>query len=142
MSAVNVDRIRELLGNIADAQRQLAELGESSLTEFLADFRNVASAKYLLIVATEAAIDICNHIVARHGGRAPEAYAECFEILSTLGVIDLDLARQLQQMARFRNLLVHLYWQVDNQRIHEIIRGDLADLDEFRHQVAEWSTRI
>ncbi|MEZ4712185.1 MAG: DUF86 domain-containing protein [Caldilineaceae bacterium] len=142
MSAVNVDRIRELLGNIADAQRQLAELGAESLADFLADFRNVASAKYLLIVANEAAIDICNHIVARQGGRAPDAYAECFEILSTLGVIDNDLANKLQQMARFRNLLVHLYWQVDNQRIHEIIRDDLVDLDDFRHQVAKWSMNL
>ena len=35
---------------------------------FLAEPRSVNSAKYLLIVATEAALDICNHLAARRGG--------------------------------------------------------------------------
>jgi uncharacterized protein YutE (UPF0331/DUF86 family) len=35
------------------------------------DFRNTESAKYLFIVAIATAIDLCNHIVAQQGGRAP-----------------------------------------------------------------------
>jgi uncharacterized protein YutE (UPF0331/DUF86 family) len=34
-------------------------------------------------------------------------------------------------MARFRNVLVHLYWTVDYERLYDIIRGDLGDLREF-----------
>jgi uncharacterized protein YutE (UPF0331/DUF86 family) len=41
-------------------------------------------------------------------------------------------------MARFRNLLVHLYWKVDNQRVYQIIQNDLGDLDTFRQQVSAW----
>jgi uncharacterized protein YutE (UPF0331/DUF86 family) len=120
---------------MADALRRLRELGQLPLDEFLADFRNPESAKYLLIVATEAAIDICNHIVARRGGRAPEDYADCFAILVDLKVISGDLAGRLQQMARFRNLLVHVYWRIDNRRIYEALRNDLRDLDAFREEV-------
>jgi len=104
----------------------------------LADYRNTESAKYLLIVATEAAIDLCNHIVARQGGRAPQDYADCFAILADLKVIKPDLAKRLKQIARFRNLLVHLYWRVDNQRVYQIIQDDLGDLDTFRRQVSAW----
>jgi uncharacterized protein YutE (UPF0331/DUF86 family) len=43
-------------------------------------------------------------------------------------------------MARFRNLLVHLYWKVDNQRVYRIIQDDLGDLDTFRQQVSAWLT--
>lgn len=75
---------------------------------FLADYRNTESAKYLLIVATEAAIDLCNHIVARQGGRAPQDYADCFAILADLKVIKPGLAKRPKQMARFRDLFVHL----------------------------------
>lgn len=38
--------------------------------------------------------------------------------------------------------LITLYWQVANQRIYEIMREDWADLDEFRYQVANWSTQV
>jgi uncharacterized protein YutE (UPF0331/DUF86 family) len=53
-------------------------------------------------------------------------------------VIKPDLAKCLKQMARFRNLLVHLYWRVDNQRVYQIIRSNLGDLDIFRQQVSAW----
>ena len=115
MRDVDLLRIRDLLGNIAEAQGRLRELGQPAEAEFLADYRNTESAKYLLIVATEAAIDLCNHIVARQGGRAPQDYADCFAILADLKVIKPDLAKRLNQMARFRNLLVHLYgeWTIN-----------------------------
>lgn len=138
MRDVDPLRIRDLLGNIAEAQGRLRELGQLSEAEFLADYRNTESAKYLLIVTTEAAIDLCNHIVARQGGRAPQDYADCFAILTDLKVIKPDLAKRLKQMARFRNLLVHLYWKVDNQRAYQSIQSNLGDLDTFRQQVSAW----
>jgi len=138
MKEVDPIRIRDLLGNMNDALRRLRELGDLPEEAFLADYRNTESAKYLLIVAMESAIDSCNHIVARKGGRAPQDYADCFTILAELKVVDSQLASRLRQMARFRNLIVHLYWQVDNRRVYSLIREDLVDLDLFREQVLDW----
>ena len=138
MTDVDPIRIRGLLSNIADAQRRLRELGQLAEADFLADYRNTESAKYLLIVAAEAAIDLCNHIVARQSGQAPEDYADCFGILAGLKVIVPDLADRLKRMARFRNLILHLYWQVDNRRVYQVIQHDLGDLDSFREQVLNW----
>jgi len=140
MRDVDSLRIRDLLGNIAEAQGRLRELGQLAEADFLGDSRNTESAKYWLIVAAEAAIDVCNHIVARQGGRAPGEYAECFEILADLEVLEPDLAQRLKNMARFRNLLVHVYWKVDNQRVYQIVKNDLNDLDSFRQQVSAWLT--
>lgn len=139
MKAIDPIRIRDLLSNIAEARSRLWELGQRPETEFLADYRNTESAKYLLIVATEAAIDICNHIVARLTQRAPQNYADCFIILADLAVITPELATRLKKMARFRNLVVHLYWKVDNRQVYRIIHHDLIDLDEFRQQVSRWT---
>jgi uncharacterized protein YutE (UPF0331/DUF86 family) len=131
-------RIRALLGTMADAERRLRELAMEPEEAFLADYRSTESAKYLLIVATESAIDVCNHLVARLGGRAPEDYADCFAVLMSLGVIGADLAQRLRQMARFRNLLVHLYWQVDDRRVYRILHENLDDLGEYRRSVRDW----
>ena len=138
MRDVDLVRVRQLLSNIAEAQSQLRELGQLAETEFLGDFRNTESAKYLLIVTTEAAIDLCNHIVARRGKRAPQDYADCFAVMAELGVITPELATQLKRMARFRNLIVHLYWKVDNQLVYEVIQNNLDDLDAFRQQLSNW----
>ncbi|MBI2404142.1 MAG: hypothetical protein HYV20_15680 [Gemmatimonadetes bacterium] len=50
MRPVDLDRVRDLLGQVADARRRLAELGRLPEEQFLADFRNVGTAKYLAVV--------------------------------------------------------------------------------------------
>jgi uncharacterized protein YutE (UPF0331/DUF86 family) len=138
---VDRKRIQELLGIINDSLYKLRQLSRVSQAEFLEDFRNTESAKYLFVKATEAAIDICNHLVSRIGGRAPRDYADCFAVLGELHVISPDLTRRLKQMARFRNLIVHLYWQVDDARVYEILQDDLGDLDEYQTQIAKYLQR-
>lgn len=140
MSEVNLDRLRELAGHVRDAVRQLRELGQSSQEAFLADARSVNSAKYLLIVATEAALDICNHLAARRGARSPEDYADCMAIMAELGVIDDALKVRMVRMARFRNLLVHLYARVDDGQVHRVIREDLGDLERYLASVGRYLT--
>ena len=39
-------------------------------------------------------------------------------------------------MARFRNLLVHVYWILDYGRVHDVLQGDIEDLARFSHVVA------
>lgn len=111
MDDLRLDRIRELAAEIRRAIGELRSLGSATQAEFLGDTKAVNSAKYLLIVCCEAAIDICSHLAARRGGRAPEDYADCFEVLREMKALDPDLSSRLARMARFRNLLVHLYWK-------------------------------
>jgi uncharacterized protein YutE (UPF0331/DUF86 family) len=135
---VNRDRLRELAGHLRDSVRQLHELGAATREAFLTDARTVNSAKYLLIVATEAALDICNHLAARRGGRSPADYADCIAVLREIGVVNDDLRSRLVKMARFRNLLVHLYWRVDDAEIYRLIRENLGDFDDYLAAVGRY----
>lgn len=96
------------------------------------------SAKYLLIVAAEAALDICNHLVARRGGRSPEDYAECMSVLAEIGALDEQLRRRLVRMARFRNLLVHRYAKVDDGEVHRVLGQDLDDFDAYLRSIGSY----
>lgn len=138
MSEVNLDRLRELAGHLRDAVRQLRELARTPREAFLADPRAINSAKYLLIVAAEAALDICNHVAARRGGRSPRDYADCMAILAEIGAIGDDLQIRLVRMARFRNLLVHLYAKVNDEEVHRVMREDLDDFDRYLQSVGRY----
>ena len=107
VSEVNLDRLGELSGHFRNACRQLRAYTEHGVEAFISDAKTTNSAKYLLIVASEAALDICNHLVAKKGGRSPEDYADCMSVLSEIGALDPDLRTRMSKMARFRNLLVH-----------------------------------
>lgn len=53
------------------------------------------------------------------------------------GVIDAALTGRLRQMARFRNLLVHMYWKVDYGKVHAILQYSLDDLRAFSRTIAQ-----
>jgi uncharacterized protein YutE (UPF0331/DUF86 family) len=138
VSEVNLDRLRDLAGHLRDACRQLREISTQDIEQFMSDARTINSTKYLLIVATEAALDICNHLAAKKGGRSPEDYADCMTILGELGVLDPDLKVRMSKMARFRNLLVHLYWRVDDREVWRVIREHLQDFDLYLQAVGRY----
>jgi len=61
-----------------------------------------------------------------------------FKVLKEEGVIGKELAAKLEDMARFRNLLVHRYGEVDNKRVLEIIKHDLRDIEEFEKEIEKF----
>jgi len=128
---INLDRLRELAGYLRKAVRELRVIGQTPMEVWLLDARSINSAKYLFIVAAEAALDICNHLAARKGGRSPADYADCIVVLAEMGILDEALMQRLVRMVKFRNLLVHLYWKVDDSEIYRIIRENLGDFDRY-----------
>lgn len=138
MSKFNIDRIRQIVGEINFAFSKLEAMSKLDEEHFLKNHEKIDSAKYNLIVVIEGAIDICNHIVAKAGGRAPNDYADCFAILGELGVFTDEFVEKLKRMAKFRNLLVHLYWQVDNRKVFSILREEIFDIKKYLQRIEEF----
>ena len=138
MPKFNIDRIRQITGEINLALSKLEAIGRLNEEDFLNSAEKIDGAKYNLIVVIEGAIDICNHIVAKTGGRAPCDYADCFAILGELGILSGQLIERLKKMAKFRNLLVHLYWQVDNRTVYGIIRKDILDIRTYLREIGKF----
>ncbi len=103
---------------------------------FVEESRHHDLAERYLHLVTEAAIDIANHLIADAGYEAPETYRSTFDILARHGVIPADLSRRLQAWAGLRNVLVHLYLDIDHELTHEAIQNDLGDLEAFAASVA------
>jgi uncharacterized protein YutE (UPF0331/DUF86 family) len=131
MPEYNRDRIRQIMGEINAALRKLDVYAGIAEEEFLSNPEKVDGAKYNLIVAIEGAMDICNSIVARAGGRAPQDHADCFQVLGELSFLEAGFVERLKRMAKFRNLLVHLYWKVDDRKVYAILREDLPDIRAY-----------
>lgn len=83
--SVDTGRVRALLDRMAEEERQLHRLAALSDEELLGDPDRLASAKYRFIVAIEAAIDVCRHIVSAAGLRAPSDFADAFCVLAEGG---------------------------------------------------------
>ena len=121
-------RVR-LLDGYLKVLRRLAKLAQQ---ELIGDPIPLGSAKYYLQVAVESCIDMANHIIASERLRAPKDYADIFKVLAEEGIIPPDFLPELQRMARFRNRLVHLYWEVDAEVIYDILQERLGEFERYR----------
>ena len=115
-------------------ERNLEEMNKivhEGKKKYLRNYRTQLAARHALLESIEACIDIGNHIIASIGLRRPEDYKDVFVVLEENKILPRNLSKRLQQMARFRNLLVHHYTKIDEERVFDILRKDVKDIVEF-----------
>ncbi len=126
---------------VSELRKNVARLQDLSLlteAEFLTDPDKIGSAKYHFIVAIESCIDMCNHVISRNGFRAPEDYGDTFRVMNEEGALELDFSDDLVNMAKFRNRLVHIYLEVENKQVYEILQDRLNDFKKFVDSISNF----
>jgi uncharacterized protein YutE (UPF0331/DUF86 family) len=129
---VNKEKLITLLAEIEKAESQLEEYAALEESAILSSTERLNSLKYLLIVAIEACVDVCQHLSAKLFSEVPESYTKCFLVLGKHNVTSNSLAEGMAKFAGLRNLLVHRYWQVDDTRVV----GELKNIGTF-HEYAK-----
>lgn len=138
---VKPGKVLSMLNNLRDSRNKLERLAEFSETDFLADFTRVESAKHLLQVSVEACLDIAHHIVADEGFRTPQDSYDTFVVLNEEKILPDDFLPVLRQMTSFRNRVVHLYWEVDDQVVFQTVQQNLGDMDRFAQLISDYLAR-
>jgi uncharacterized protein YutE (UPF0331/DUF86 family) len=133
---VDKPKLDQMVSNLRRYLGILRELAATPRQVFLDNSDKVGNAKYHLVIAIECCIDIANHVIASENYRFPRDNADSFAVLIEAGVVPGGSGESLRAMARFRNRLVHLYWDVDDQRVHDYLQQDLADIESFANAIA------
>lgn len=113
-------RLFELL-NEAEAIRQVPAAARQTL--------HLLAVEHALQIAIQSILDMGQHVLAARAARVPD-YKQVVPALANIGVFPAELATRLAGMSGFRNILVHLYLDVDETRVWEIVDERLDDLRE------------
>ena len=73
------------------------------------------------------------------GGR--RRYAEVARQLGEVGVVTGKQSQRLVLMARYRNRLVHVYHQVTDAELYELLTQRLGDIEEMIGAITTWIAR-
>jgi uncharacterized protein YutE (UPF0331/DUF86 family) len=95
------------------------------------DVREERFVEHTLQIAIQAALDVASHIVSDERLGEPQTNRDLFNLLANNGVLSRDLSLRLEQMAGFRNVLVHGYQIVDVEIVRDVVLNHLGDLEEF-----------
>lgn len=135
---VDKERMTDFLRLISEDLQDLQAAARVPMEAYVNDRNRQAIVERRLQTAIESAINIANHIIARLGLRAPQDYADVFRVLNEARILPQELANRMQDMARFRNLLVHLYWTIDHERVYNSLPNRIAFLEQFVRCISEW----
>lgn len=119
-----IDRIRRF-------KRDLDEFGQISLEVFRTNRERQYAVLHAMQNAIEGCIEIASHIVSADRLGAPADYAHLFTLLEENRILTAPVAESMRQMARFRNRIVHLYWDVDLDLVYGYLTDRLGDLDSY-----------
>jgi uncharacterized protein YutE (UPF0331/DUF86 family) len=121
-----------------ESLRKLISLSKLSEDEFLSHYEKIDTSKYNFIVAIEAIIDICNRIISKRELGFPQDYSDVIKLMSQEGVLEGDLVGRLLEMVKFRNMLVHLYWKIENDRLYKYLKENLGDFEAFKEAIRKY----
>lgn len=121
--------IAKKLALIETSVRQLQTLARPK--EIESDVREQRFVEHTLQIAIQAALDVASHVVSDDRLGEPASYRELFDLLQKADYIPAELARELEKMAGFRNVLVRGYDDVDLAIVRDIVDNRLSDLSRF-----------
>lgn len=130
MSPVNPDKIDTLVAEARNSLKYLNAYAKEDPDELIASHEKMSSIKYQFVICAEACLNLCQHISAKEFATIPDSYAECFDLLAENRILDTEHAKQLRQLAGLRNLLVHLYWKVDNRKVINML-SQLHPIEQY-----------
>jgi uncharacterized protein YutE (UPF0331/DUF86 family) len=118
------------LEHLAELLAELERIRTSGRAAYEASFRDRLAAQHAIQLAIQICVDIGAHLIAELALRMPDDYRGVFAALQEPLGLAPELVEGLSAAAGMRNVLVHVYLDVDDDRVWDAL-GHLDDLREF-----------
>ena len=127
----------EIAAETIDIEKTIGQKGKKRDDLVQQDPHILKSLKYSTIVIAEAIASTLQHILAKKYNVVIDGYMAVFSRSKENRVISTKLLTRLQPFFRFRNMLVHQYWRVDNQVFESNLRDGLNDFRTFVNEIGK-----
>lgn len=136
------ERIKAHLQYLNKYYLLLLEARKVPYDEFVDNALHYGSTERFFHLAIESCLNIGNRLIALYQFNkpvdTPDTYVDIFKSMNRLGAVDDGFLERLVQMAKFRNRLVHLYWELDRETIYSFLQNNLEDFKLFQQKVVEF----
>lgn len=139
---IDIDLARRKLSRMNMYLEKLKPIAKKSLKEYKADFYLESSTERLIQLIVKCATDVNNHVVVETQNRPPEDYGISFIKAAEVGLILRELAERLKGSAGMRNILVHEYMDIDDEKVYNAISCALKDYKAYLTQVEQFVSKL
>lgn len=110
---------------------ELEQQQQLSSDQFKANFTVQLAVERAFQAAIEACSDIASHIVSVYGLGQPQEQRDLFHFLAVAGYLAPEFAQAMSDLISFRNRIVHLYWDLDLDRLYQYLQQDIDLLRRY-----------
>lgn len=132
-----VDRER-ILSKIAELRSYLEELKKiipKSFEGYEQSELNRRACERLLQISIECVLDVCDVIFSGLKLGVPASEEDIIEKLNRAGVMTNKTTNKLKGMKQMRNVLVHRYPYVDDEKIYRSLTTEIRDFNVFIDEI-------
>jgi uncharacterized protein YutE (UPF0331/DUF86 family) len=97
-----------------------------------------AAVERMMQAVVDLALDINSHVASSVLERSPATGRESFDLMATASVIDGALAERLKPAVGLRNILVHLYADIDVHIVADASGEFEAAFSDYVRSVSRW----
>ncbi len=117
---------------------ELRRYEDSTAVELQSDLSQRWVIERGLIAAATLILDVADHILVEEYSIHAATYEASLAGLRDRGVINDALYEELKGLGSFRNILVHLYQDIDIQQLLEGYHKGLRTFPEYARQILSW----
>ena len=139
---VNRVLLERILSDIKSNLQDLQDASDITWEIYRTDKRKRRFVERTLHIMIEACIDIAQHIISDEQLREPANYRDTFVVLAENDILDTSDLTRFENMASFRNLLVHYYERLDDEVVFGIFKRNLSDFEIFVKRIVAYLKRI
>lgn len=129
---LNVSSMKQRLQKLEQYIAELEKQQPITLETFKTDFTCQLAVERAFQAAIESCTDIAAHIVSTYQLGHPQASRDVYQFLIDTGYFDRPFGEAMMALVGFRNRLVHLYWDVDVEKLYQYLQEDVTLLHQFR----------
>jgi len=118
--------------------KEISEFSAISVEAYKKDWKTQRIVERTLQIMIELCIDVAEHIISDARMRLPTTYSDTFMVLYENHIIDQPLLVTMEKMAKFRNVVVHQYENVDPEIIITILGKSLNDFILFKSTIIHY----
>ncbi len=138
--SINKSFISKLIKDIEDSLSTIREYVSKPYSEVSEAERYAI--RYHLIVIAEALVVASIHIARRVFNARPETPTQALKVLKDNGLINDEEMEDLVSIVRLRNLLVHRYWVIDDERIYNEVIKDFRSITNFLRRLKDYVFKV
>ncbi len=134
--------LERILADIKSNVKELKNAKDITWDVYRTDIRDRRFVERTLHITIEGCIDAAQQIISDEKMREPTSYRDTFMVLTENKILKTDDLPRFENIASFRNLLVHYYEKVDDAIVYGIFKNNLSDFDLFIERIVSFLGKV